>query len=334
MRSKNQKLKLLYLAKIMQEQTDDSHGLTMPQIIDELAKYDIEAQRKSVYDDLAALNDFGIEILKDQVGNRTYYKCGARDFELAELHIIIDAIASSKFITTSKSKELIEKLEHMASNYDAKLIDRDVYVSDRVKSMNESIFYAVDAIQYAIANNHQIKFQYYSWNVDGEMELRHDGAFYEISPWALLWDNENYYLVGYDKAADEFKHYRVDKMLHTEEISKKRIGKTKFDKLDKEVYTKRHFRMFGGEEETVTLLCKNEMANVIIDQFGRDVRIQKVDDEHFKVKVDVIVSDQFFGWITALGDKVLIESPIDVVDKMKEKEEDGVFDSLNHFTFL
>lgn len=309
MRGKNQKLKLLYLAKIMQEQTDDSHGLTMPQIIDELAKYDIEAQRKSVYDDLAALNDFGIEILKDQVGNRTYYKCGARDFELAELHIIIDAIASSKFITTSKSKELIEKLEHMASNYDAKLIDRDVYVSDRVKSMNESIFYAVDAIQYAIANNHQIKFQYYSWNVDGEMELRHEGAFYEISPWALLWDNENYYLVGYDKAADEFKHYRVDKMLHTEETSKKRIGKTKFDKLDKEVYTKKHFRMYGGEEETVTLLCKNEMANVIIDQFGRDVRIQKVDDEHFKVKVNVVVSNQFLGWIIALSGKVKILSP-------------------------
>ena len=309
MRGKNQKLKLLYLAKIMQEQTDDSHGLTMPQIIDELAKYDIEAQRKSVYDDLAALNDFGIEILKDQVGNRTYYKCGARDFELAELHIIIDAIASSKFITTSKSKELIEKLEHMASNYDAKLIDRDVYVSDRVKSMNESIFYAVDAIQYAIANNHQIKFQYYSWNVDGEMELRHDGAFYEISPWALLWDNENYYLVGYDKAADEFKHYRVDKMLHTEEISKKRIGKVKFDKLDKEAYTKKHFRMYGGIEERVTLLCENEMANVIIDQFGRDVRIKTTDNEHFEVNVDVIVSDQFLGWIMALVGKVIIKKP-------------------------
>ncbi len=316
MRGKNQKLKLLYLAKIMQEQTDDTHGLTMPQIINELEKYDIEAQRKSIYDDLAALNDFGIEIIKDQVGNKTYYHCGARDFELAELHIIIDAIASSKFITSSKSKELIEKLEHMASNYDAKLIDRDVYVSDRVKSMNESIFYAVDAIQYAIANNHKIRFQYYSWNIDGEMELRHDGAFYEISPWALLWDNENYYLVGYDNKADEFKHYRVDKMLHTEEISKKRSGKIKFDKLDKEVYTKKHFRMYGGEEENVTLLCKNEMANVIIDQFGRDVRIQKVDDEHFKVKVDVIVSDQFFGWLIALGDKIKIVKPNNVLDKM------------------
>lgn len=318
MRGKNQKLKLLYLAKIMQEQTDDSHGLTMPQIIDELAKYDIEAQRKSVYDDLAALNDFGIEILKDQVGNRTYYKCGARDFELAELHIIIDAIASSKFITSSKSKELIEKLEHMASNYDAKLIDRDVYVSDRVKNMNESIFYTVDAIQYAIANNHRIRFQYFSWNVDGEMVLRHDGAFYDISPWALLWDNENYYLVGYDKAADEFKHYRVDKMLHTEETSKKRIGKAKFDKLDKEVYTKRHFRMFGGEEETVTLLCKNEMANVIIDQFGKDVRLEKVDAKRFKVKVDVVVSDQFLGWIIALGDGVKIEAPKELMLRMKE----------------
>lgn len=316
MRGKNQKLKLLYLAKIMQEQTDDTHGLTMPQIIKELEKYDIEAQRKSIYDDLAALNDFGIEIIKNQAGSKTFYYCGARDFELAELHIIIDAIASSKFITTKKSKELIEKLEHMASNYDAKLIDRDVYVSNRVKNMNESIFYTVDAIQYAIANNHRIKFQYYSWNVDGEMELRHNGAFYDISPWALLWDDENYYLVGYDKKAGEFKHYRVDKMLHTEETDLRRQGKTKFDKLDKELYTKKHFRMFGGKEERVTLLCKNEMANVIIDQFGRDKKLEQVDDEHFIVRVDVFVSDQFLGWIIALRGKIQITSPDEVVEKI------------------
>ena len=318
MRGKNQKLKLLYLAKIMQEQTDDTHGLTMPQIIKELEKYDIEAQRKSIYDDLAALNDFGIEIIKQLVGNKTYYYCGTRDFELAELHIIIDAIASSKFITTKKSKELIEKLEHMASNYDAKLIDRDVYVSNRVKNMNESIFYTVDAIQYAIANNHRIKFQYYSWNVDGEMELRHNGAFYDISPWALLWDDENYYLVGYDKKADEFKHYRVDKMLHTEETDQRRQGKVKFDKLDKELYTKKHFRMFGGKEERVTLLCKNEMANVIIDQFGKETNLMRVDDEHFEARVDVVVSDQFLGWIISLGGKVRVVGPDDVKKKIIE----------------
>ena len=318
MRGKNQKLKLLYLAKIMQEQTDDTHALTMPQIIEELAKYDIDAQRKSVYDDLDALDDFGIEILKYQDGFRTYYYCGARDFELAELHIIVDAIASSKFITLNKSKELIKKIENMASNYDAKLIDRDVYVSNRVKNMNESIFYTVDAIQNAIANNHRIKFQYFSWDINGEMKLRHDGAYYDISPWALLWDDENYYLVGYDSSVDDFKHYRVDKMLHTSESENRREGAMKFKKLDKEVYTKKHFRMFGGEEERVILLCKNEMANVIIDQFGRETKLQKVDEEHFRTRVDVAVSDQFLGWIIALRGDVQIEGPDRVKKQMEE----------------
>ena len=217
MKGKNQKLKLLYLAKIMQEKTDDTHYLTMPEIINELAKYDIEAQRKSVYDDIAALNDYGIEIIKEMRSYKTYYHCVSRDFELAELRLIIDAIASSKFITLKKSKDLIEKLEKMASHYDAKLVKREVYISGRVKSMNESVLYTVDAIQNAIAYNHKITFQYFNWNVDGEMELRHDGAYYEISPWALVWDDENYYMIGYDSKAEKIKHYRVDKMMNINE---------------------------------------------------------------------------------------------------------------------
>ena len=318
MKGKNQKLKLLYLAKIMQEKTDDTHYLTMPEIINELAKYDIEAQRKSVYDDIAALNDYGIEIIKEMRSYKTYYHCVSRDFELAELRLIIDAIASSKFITLKKSKDLIEKLEKMASHYDAKLVKREVYISGRVKSMNESVLYTVDAIQNAIAYNHKITFQYFNWNVDGEMELRHDGAYYEISPWALVWDDENYYMIGYDERVDDFKHFRVDKMLHTSEIKKRRLGRAEFDKKDKEIYTKKHFRMFGGEEERVKLLCNNDMANVIIDQFGRDIHLRKVDDEHFEVRVDVVVSNQFFGWIVALGGKVRIANPRNVVEGFNE----------------
>ena len=318
MKGKNQKLKLLYLAKIMQEKTDDTHYLTMPEIINELAKYDIEAQRKSVYDDIAALNDYGIEIIKEMRSYKTYYHCVSRDFELAELRLIIDAIASSKFITLKKSKDLIEKLEKMASHYDAKLVKREVYISGRVKSMNESVLYTVDAIQNAIAYNHKITFQYFNWNVDGEMELRHDGAYYEISPWALVWDDENYYMIGYDERVDDFKHFRVDKMLHTSEIKKRRQGRAEFDKKDKEIYTKKHFRMFGGEEERVTLLCNNDMANVIIDQFGRDIHLRKVDDERFEVRVDVVVSNQFFGWIVALGGKVRITNPQNVVEGFNE----------------
>ncbi|MCR5701818.1 MAG: WYL domain-containing protein [Lachnospiraceae bacterium] len=318
MRSKNQKLKLLYLAKIMQEKTDDTHALSMAEIIEELNKYEIEAHRKSIYTDIEALNDYGIEILKYQKGSNTYYHCGTRDFELAELHIIIDAIASSKFITVKKSRDLIKKIENMASLYDKKLLDRAVYVSGRVKNMNESIFYTIDSIQNAIANNHKIKFQYFGWNVDKEMELHHDGDYYEISPWTLVWDNENYYLVGFDSKVDDFRHYRVDKMIHTEEIKDKRQGAAKYKAKDKDIYSRMRFRMFDGEEQMVTLRCSDDMANVIIDQFGRDIQIQKMKTGEFKARVEVAVSDQFLGWILALGGKVVIESPKAVRDRFVE----------------
>lgn len=316
MRSKNQKLKLLYLAKIMQEKTDDNHALTMREIIAELNKYDIEAGRKSIYDDIAALNDYGIEILKYQEGMNTYYHCVSRNFELAELHIIIDAIVSSKFISEKKSKELIRKLEDMVSIYDKKMIDRNVYVSGRVKNMNESIFYTIDAVQNAISNNHKIKFKYYSWNVSGKMEFHRNGNYYEISPWTLIWDNENYYLIGYDSEVDDFRNYRIDKMLGTEEISDKRQGLSQFKKIDKSIYSRRRFKMFDGEEQTVTLICDNSMANAIIDRFGKDITIVKVDEEHFKVKVDVVVSNQFLSWVLAFGGTVVIDSPIAVKEKM------------------
>ncbi len=318
MRGRNQKLKLLYLAKIMQDKTDDTHYLTMPEIIAELGKYDIEAQRKSVYDDLSVLDDFGIEIIKEQIGSKTYYHCGAREFEPPELRLIIDAIASSKFITIRKSKDLIRKLEKMLSVHDAKLLEREVYVPGRVRNMNESIFYNVDVIQNAIISNHSVRFQYYHWNADYEMELKRDGEFYDISPWALVWDDENYYLVGYDDDKAELRHYRVDKMLKMEETDAPRKGSNEFKKIDKDRYRNMHFRMFGGEEESVTLYCSNSMANVIIDQFGRGLNFKKVDSEHFEVKVDVIMSDQFLSWVIALDGNVVIKSPEDARNRMRE----------------
>lgn len=318
MKIKNQKQKLLYLAKIMQEKTDDEHGLTMPQIQEELARYDIEANRKTLYDDIAVLNDFGIEIIKQQEGYKTLYHCGKREFEPAELRLIIDAIASSKFITIRKSKQLIKKLEKMVSNHEAKLLDREVIVSDRVKNMNESIFYTVDAIQNAIANNHRIKFRYFSWNTEGGMEFHHDGEYYDVSPWALCWDSENYYLVGFDSNIGEIRHYRVDKMMNTDELLEKRLGSKRFKEKGIDSYTKKHFRMVGGTEERVSLLCKNKMANIIIDQFGRETKFQKADKEHFRTKVDVVVSDQFLGWVIALGGDVVIEGPESVRARVLE----------------
>lgn len=316
-RGKNQKLKLFYLAKIMQEETDDKHGLTMPQIIEKLAAYGIEAQRKSLYDDLEALNDSGIDIIKTPVGKRTYYSVGSREFEIAELKFLVDAIQSSKFITPHKTEELIKKIGSLASNYDAKLLKRQVYVADRVKSMNESIYYSIDEIHNAINANQQVEFQYFSWNEKGEPQLRKGGEMYQVSPHGLVWDDENYYLIAYDEKEECLKHYRVDKMLRLKMIDKKRQGDEVYAKVNKAAYTKKHFGMYHGEEETVTLECDNEMVNVLMDRFGRDIRIKPLDEDKFTVKVDVAISDQFLGWIVALSG-VKVVGPEDVRCRMRE----------------
>ena len=317
-RGNNQKLKLLYLAKIFQEKTDDEHYLTMPQIIAELGKYGIDANRKSVYDDIEALNTFGIDILKERIGPQTFYHCGDREFEIAELKFLVDAIQSSKFITVKKTRELIKKFESLVSIYDAKLLEREVYVAGRIKNMDETIYYAIDAVHTAISEGHMIQFKYFSWNIKGEKEYRRGGKIYEISPWALCWDDENYYMIGFDSENDMLKHYRVDKMTDIKVIDKRREGTEIFKNQDKAVYTKKRFRMFAGEEQTVTLKCKNYLSNVIVDQFGNDVRMRPVDEEHFTVNVDVAVSYQFYGWLIALGGDAVITKPESVKKEMEE----------------
>ena len=312
----NQKFKLYRLAQIMQEQTDEEHYITMPEIMKELAKYDITADRKSIYNDLRDLSVLGIEVEGEPDGNRYHYHVVDRAFELPELKLLVDAIQSSKFITEKKSNALIKKLETLVSKYDAQKLQRQVFVSGRIKTMNESIYYTVDAIHNAISADKKIKFQYYQWNEKKEMELRHSGAWYHISPWGLSWNNENYYLVGYDSEEEKIKHFRVDKMLHIKLSKESREGNEHFKKLDMADYAKKSFGMFGGKERTVKLLVKNNLAGVIIDRFGKDVMMIPADNEHFTVSVDIHVSKQFLGWVFSLGENIKILGPDDVVEMM------------------
>ena len=315
----NQKFKLYRLAQIMLEKTDEEHYITMPEIMESLAEYNITADRKSIYTDLRDLSVLGIEVEGEPIGNRYHYHVVSRTFELPELKLLVDAIQSSKFITEKKSNTLIKKLEKMVSEYEAQKLQRQVYVSGRIKTMNESIYYTVDAIHNAISENKKIKFQYYQWNVKKEMELRHNGAWYHISPWGLSWDDENYYLVGYDSDAEKIKHYRVDKMLHIRFSSENREGKEFFNKLDMADYAKKSIGMFGGKEQTVKLLVKNNLVGVIIDRFGKNVILFPTDDEHFTVNVNVHVSRQFLGWVFSLGDGIKIVGPDDVVEQMRSE---------------
>ena len=315
----NQKLKLIYLMKYLLENTDENHTVTMPQIIAYLEANDITAERKSIYDDLESLKDLGFDVAGEKQGKGYGYYIGARDFEMAELKLLVDAIQSSKFVTEKKSQELIKKLGRLVSVHEAKQLKRQVYVAGRAKALNESIFYNVDAVHNAIEENKKINFQYFQWNTKKEMELRKNGRFYEVSPWALLWEDENYYLVAFDAMADEIKHYRVDKMLNISCMDLAREGKERFEKSNVAEYTKKNFGMFAGEEETVKLEVHNRLVGVILDRFGRDIMMIPADKEHFRVNVRVSVSNQFYGWLFGLGDGVKILGPENVKEKMKEE---------------
>lgn len=311
----NQKLKLYYLSRIMTEKTDDDHCITMPEIQSYLEDYGVTADRKSLYDDLEALRILGIDVIGEKQGRNYVYHVGEKQFEIAELKLLVDAIQSSKFITEKKSNELIKKITGLASDYEAQQLKRQVVVQGRIKTMNESIYYIVDDIHNAITNNRQIRFEYLRWNLRKEMEPRRDRP-YEVSPWALMWDDENYYLIAYDAADDKIKHYRVDKMRNIELSEERREGRELFREFDMAAYARMNFGMFGGEEVRVKLAFKNELVGVLLDRFGKDIPIRSGSRSGWsETSVDVALSDQFLGWIFSLGSDVQITGPEEVVDR-------------------
>lgn len=316
-RAEKQKLKLLYIAQILLERSDEEHAVTTQELIDALDQYGIRAERKSIYTDIDALIDFGMDIIKvrERPGG---YCLASRQFELAELKLLVDAVQASKFITTRKSEELIRKLETLCGREQARQLHRQVVVANRTKAVNENIYYNVDIIYNAIAANVKIRFQYFEWNVNREMQLRRDGAFYEVSPWLLLWDDENYYLIAFDDRSGEIRHYRVDKMIKIGLLEAAREGKGQFEKLDVAGYSRKTFGMFAGEEETVKLCCDAALTGVIIDRFGTNVALRRIDEKHVRARVEVAVSRQFFGWVTGLGAGVTIEGPEHVVHAYRE----------------
>ena len=329
-RGTNQKFKFTYLMKIMQEKTDDEHSLTMPQIMEELEKYDVTAERKSIYTDFQDMTEkFGVEIIKEQIGRETYYHVGAREFELAEVKLLIDAIQSSKFITQTKSRELITKIKSFVSEHQAKQLQRQVYINDRVKTMNESVYYNVDDIHTAINQDKKIRFKYYKWDINKKLVPRHNGDWFVVSPWALTWDDENYYLVAFDDLDHRIKHYRVDKMMRISIEKEKRDGKEAFKNFDMAEYSKATFGMYQGQKTKVKIRLANYMCGVFIDRFGKDITFRPVDNEHSELHVDVNVSPQFFGWIFSLGKDVKVVGPEEVVEELRAKTEEFL-ENLNH----
>ena len=309
----NTKLKLLYIMDYFMKYTDEDNTVTANDLIEILDRdYGIMAERKGVYADINTLIDFGMDIIQNKGKNPGYY-LASREFELPELKLLVDAVQSSKFITQKKSSQLIKKLETLTSRDNAGQLQRQVYISNRLKTDNESIFINVDAIHSAILSDKQITFQYAEYASTGKLRLRRDGQLYKVSPWALTWDDECYYMVAYEEQNDGtegiIKHYRVDKMRKIEVCSTSRKGKAEFKNFDLGVFAKKTFGMFGGHDETVTLECKEHLAGVVIDRFGNTANIRALGDGSFRARVDVTVSPQFFGWLTGIGPDMKITAP-------------------------
>lgn len=319
----NQKIKILYLMRILLERTDDEHGMTLEEISNALLECGVEAERKTLYDDLEVLRVFGLDIEKRKAKTVRYHVV-SREFELPELKLLVDAVQSSKFITHKKSNELIKKIESFTSRYEASQLQRQVFVSNRIKTMNESIYYTIDYIHDAINSNVKVSFKYFRWNEKKEKELRHDGERFVISPWALTWDDENYYMIGYDHISGLVKHYRVDKMLSIQLTDEKRDGAELFENFDMALYSKETFGMYSGKEQTVLLRCNNRMAGVIIDRFGTNPPFTNVTDTHFEVRVKVYTSPLFYSWLMSFGADITILSPSEVIDEYKELAHAGL----------
>lgn len=317
-KSENQKLKLLYILRILYEESDENHPVSTKDLIEKLAAYDIKVERKTIYTDIECLLDFGIDI-GFNANKRTggYYIC-SRLFETAELKLLVDMVQSSRFLSTKKSRELIDKLEELTNKHAARELQRTVYVTDRAKSENETIYYSVDKIHKAIADNKTVSFQYYNYNISKEMELRGEGKLYEVSPYYLTWSNENYYLIGFDNKKSEIRHYRVDRMKRIEECDDTRCGSEAFASFNIAEYSNGVFGMYGGEKTSVTIECANELAGVVIDRFGKDISIRKNDDKTFHVSVKVVCSGQFYGWLAGLGVRAKIVSPKKVKEAYHE----------------
>ena len=317
-RSANQKLKLLCLCRILWERTDEDHPLTVPELIQALEAWDIKAERKSSYDDMEALRTLGMDV-QSRKGKSPGWFLGERTFQLAELKLLVDAVQSSKFITQRKSSELIRKLESQASVHQARQLQRQVYVDRRVKSMNESVYYTIDKLHTAIANRKAVTFKYFEYNVKKEKVFRREGKRYTVSPLGLIWDNENYYLAGYDHRSCEMRHYRVDKMAEIVVTGLPREGEDRYPDFDVAAYGQKHFGMYSGEEASVTLRCRSHMAGVVWDRFGQDVILVPEDEDHFTVTLPLVLSPQFFGWLFGLEDNVELIAPQKAAEEYRRK---------------
>ena len=313
-RSYDQKLKVLYILDYLQKNSHEDKPVRAGELIAMLSKKEIKCDRKTVYSDIATLQEFGIDIISIPGKNGGYY-IASRHFQMSELKLLIDAVQSSRYLTEKKSRELIEKLCEQVGEHEAGLLMRNVYVSGRVKSMNETIYYNVNDIQEAISQNKQITFRYFDWNIEGKRQYR--DKQYVASPYGLCQDNENCYLLAYSERHG-ITSYRVDRMDNIDLLEEKRIPCPQLTGKAFTEHANKLFQMFAGDALDVKMRFHKTLLNVVIDRFGRDTMLIPDGEDYFNFTVKVAVSPMFLSWVIGFGDKAQILYPQSVIDSCKD----------------
>lgn len=311
---KENKMRILALAKILTQYTDEEHSITTADIIGLLEKeYGIPSHRTTISTDVAILQEFGMDIQATR-SQFIHYNLLSRDFDYAELKLLIDAVASSKFISKSKSEKLTAKIATLAGQHKAEELKRNISVERRIKTDNEKVLFIIDAVNDAINKGKKIRFQYFEYNAKKERKPRMDGYFYRVSPYRLVWNGDFYYVVGCKDKHAALSSYRIDRMVSAPEIMDEDIVQLPKD-FDMDHYLNTMYHMFSTERKHVELICSNDVMDAIIDRFGEDVETYAFDMEHFKVDVEVAVNNILFTWIVGFGGKVYIKGPDDVKER-------------------
>lgn len=313
----NQKLKLLYIRDYLLENSDEDHPVSVAGLIAYLKSRNIFVERKTIYDDIAQLQLYGDDILMKK-GKYGGYFYASRSFDLPEIKMLVDSVQVSKFLTESQSLELIKKIERLTNKFEAGDLHRQVVVHNRVKTEQTGIFNNIDHISNAINGNHTVTFKYFYYNMQKKPEYKNNGVKYEISPFCLLWEDENYYMLGYDPAAGKMKHYRVDRMKNVSAGGNPRQGQELYEKIDISSYNKKVFNMYHGDEKKVRIRFDKGLVNVVLDKFGQNTSIiPDRDGESFTITVDVDVSMQFYSWLIGLSGQCEVLEPQEARDELR-----------------
>ena len=310
----NTKKRILCLLEILKTDSNEEHPISIKSIIKKLEDEDIFVERKAIYDDIKTLNDFGYDIIYTKENNTGYYMA-SRKFELPELTLLADAVASSRFITEKKSRRLINKISTLTNKYDSQKIGRQLILANRIKAKNEKIYYNIDSIHEAIRLKRNISFKYFNFDIDKNKIYKNDGNIYTVSPISLCWDDENYYLIAnYIKYG--VTHFRVDKMEYITVLDEK--VSSDFDNFDSVKYSNEVFSMFKGEKSFIKINFDMSLLNVVYDRFGLETSVEKIDNNTFCARITAQASPAFFGWIFQFGPKAKIVYPDNIKKQFKE----------------